>query len=119
MDNLDTNLQLAGLPSSIISDIIGEVINSPIGQTAINQQEDCLTITVQRPAGTTSSDKLPVIYWIFGGGFEAGWSAMLVLSGLGPTTSLTKISYRYDGTNFVTSSINLGKPVVYVAVNYR
>ncbi|KAK4629312.1 putative secreted lipase [Fulvia fulva] len=101
VDNLDTNLQLAGLPSSIISDIIGEVINSPIGQTAINQEEDCLTITVQRPAGTTSSSELPVIFWIFGGGFEAGWSSM------------------YDGTNFVTSSVNLGKPVIYVAVNYR
>lgn len=80
VDNLDANLQLAGLSSSVISDVIGEVINSPIGQTAVNQQEDCLTITVQRPAGTTSSSKLPVVYWIFGGGFEAGWSAMLVQS---------------------------------------
>lgn len=25
----------------------------------------------------------------------------------------------YDGSNFIKSSVNLGKPVVYVAVNYR
>lgn len=36
-----------------------------------------------------------------------------------PNVRLTGMLCRYDGTNFVTSSVNLGKPVIYVAVNYR
>ncbi|KAI5366515.1 Putative carboxylesterase, type B, carboxylesterase type B, active, alpha/Beta hydrolase [Septoria linicola] len=95
------NINLETLPQDVVSDVIGELIISPIGQKAINQKEDCLTITVQRPAGTTATSKLPVIFWVYGGGFEAGWSAM------------------YDGSNFVKQSVRLGKPVIYVAVNYR
>lgn len=67
------NLDLSDLPNSVVGDIVGELVMSPIAQKAINQNEDCLTITVQRPAGTTAKDKLPVVFWIYGGGFEAGW----------------------------------------------
>lgn len=95
------NINIESLPQDVVSDVIGELIDSPIGQTAINQNEDCLTINVQRPTGTAADAKLPVIFWIYGGGFEAGWSAM------------------YDGSNFVQQSVRLGKPVIYVAVNYR
>lgn len=35
-------------------------------------QEDCLTITVQRPAGIQADSKLPVLFWIYGGAFEFG-----------------------------------------------
>lgn len=28
--------------------------------------EDCLTISVIRPAGTSEGDKLPVLFWIYG-----------------------------------------------------
>jgi carboxylesterase type B len=34
------------------------------------QSEDCLTVTVTRPGGTTSLDRLPVLFYIHGGGFE-------------------------------------------------
>lgn len=57
------NLNLETLPQDVASDIIGELINSPIGQTAINQNEDCLTISVQRPTGISTSTKLPVSTW--------------------------------------------------------
>lgn len=30
--------------------------------------EDCLTVDVVRPAGTSYKDKLPVLVWIYGGG---------------------------------------------------
>lgn len=30
--------------------------------------EDCLTVDIVRPAGTDSTDKLPVFVWIYGGG---------------------------------------------------
>lgn len=83
------------------TDALGQLLDLPIFQAATNAGEDCLTINVQRPAGTTKDSKLPVLFWIFGGGFELGSSAM------------------YDGTSLITESVKQGKPIVFVAVNYR
>ncbi|PBP27943.1 lipase [Diplocarpon rosae] len=63
--------------------------------------EDCLTLNVQRPVGTTAYAKLPVLFWIFGGGFESGSTA------------------RYDGSSLVKESAATGQPIILVAVNYR
>ncbi|RDW71658.1 carboxylic ester hydrolase-25 [Coleophoma crateriformis] len=63
--------------------------------------EDCLTLNVQRPANATAASKLPVVYWIFGGGFEFG------------------STQTYDATQLVNTSVAQGKDIVYVAVNYR
>lgn len=63
--------------------------------------EDCLTLNIFRPAGTSAGDKLPVMFWIFGGGFQVGGSN------------------TYDGTPYVTQSVNLGMPTIIVTVNYR
>ncbi|KAG9515421.1 lipase 3 precursor, partial [Aureobasidium melanogenum] len=71
------------------------------GRTERDQREDCLFINVQRPAGISSDAKLPVIFWIFGGGFEIGANG------------------GYDGANFVTKSVALDVPVIWVSVNYR
>jgi carboxylesterase type B len=87
--------------SNFPANVLGNLLNTPLFQTVTNAGEDCLTINVQRPAGTTSSSKLPVLFWIFGGGFELGSTQM------------------YDGTSLVTSSISEGKPIIFVAVNYR
>ncbi|EFQ25207.1 carboxylesterase [Colletotrichum graminicola] len=81
--------------------ILGNIANLPFVQTVSGQTEDCLTITVARPQGTKADAKLPVLYWIFGGGFELGWSSM------------------YDGTSLVQHGVAIGKPFVFVAVNYR
>ncbi|CAK7202864.1 hypothetical protein SEUCBS139899_005591 [Sporothrix eucalyptigena] len=86
---------------SFLTEVLGYLADSPFIQTVTGQTEDCLTIDVYRPAGTTSADKLPVLFWIFGGGFELGWTSM------------------YDGAGLVADSISLGKPIVFVAVNYR
>ncbi|KAF2122941.1 Alpha/Beta hydrolase protein [Lophiotrema nucula] len=86
---------------SIPTDALGTILNTPLFQTVTNAGEDCLTINVQRPAGTTSSSKLPVLFWIFGGGFELGSTQM------------------YDGTSLVKESVSDGKPIIFVAVNYR
>lgn len=85
------------LPSSIIA----KLINIPIFQEITNAGEDCLTLDIRRPSGTQAHAKLPVLVWIFGGGFEQG-----------ATTS-------YDGSSFVTSSVKLGMPIIFVAMNYR
>lgn len=56
--------------SDLLSQVMTTVTNLPFFQKALNISEDCLTISVYRPAGTKAGDKLPVLFWIFGGGFE-------------------------------------------------
>ncbi len=43
--------------------------------------EDCLFINVWRPAGATPGAKLPVMFWIYGGGFTGGSSSSAFTSG--------------------------------------
>jgi carboxylesterase type B len=93
--------QMIAQYSATMPSLIGSFGNSPIFQAVLGSQEDCLTINVQRPAGTTESSKLPVIAWIFGGGFELG------------------ATNQYSGYGIVNKSMSLGKPVIYVAMNYR
>ncbi|EAW13601.1 putative extracellular lipase [Aspergillus clavatus NRRL 1] len=81
--------------------VTGLLINNPLFQKITNAGEDCLTLNVARPAGTTPDSKLPVLVWIYGGGFELGGTS------------------TYDGTALVASSIALDMPVVFVAMNYR
>jgi len=52
----------------LLSDALGHFADSPFFQTITKQGEDCLTLNVQRPSGTTEDSKLPVVFWIFGGG---------------------------------------------------
>jgi para-nitrobenzyl esterase len=59
--------------------------------------EDCLFLNVWSPAGAAPGAKLPVMFWIYGGGFVFGSSAL-------PSTS---------GTQFAKQG------VVLVAANYR
>ncbi|CCF42045.1 carboxylesterase [Colletotrichum higginsianum] len=86
---------------NVLLDLLGDIANLPFVQKATGQTEDCLSITVARPEGTKADAKLPVLYWIFGGGFQLGWSSM------------------YDGTSLVQQSVDIGKPFIFVAVNYR
>ncbi|CAN8105762.1 unnamed protein product [Discula destructiva] len=95
------NLDIPGVPETVTS-ALEMVLKSPMFQNNIvNADEDCLTIDVQRPGGTTAGDNLPVLLWIFGGGFELGNTAM------------------YDASHIVEKSVELGKPVIFAAVNYR
>ncbi|KAL9086340.1 MAG: hypothetical protein Q9159_004240 [Coniocarpon cinnabarinum] len=87
--------------TNLPSDAIGDVLDSPLGQAIQMTSEDCLNLNVQRPAGTTASSKLPVVVWVFGGGFEFG------------------STQTYDGTGLIQLSTTLRQPVVYVAINYR
>ncbi|KAG8411268.1 hypothetical protein J3459_016419 [Metarhizium acridum] len=80
---------------------LGSIANLPFVQNVTGQSEDCLTITVARPEGTTAGAKLPVLFWIFGGGFEIGWTSM------------------YDGTSLINHARSINQPFVFVAVQYR
>jgi len=87
--------------SNIPQDALGLLSDTPLLQTINNAGEDCLTLNVQRPSTATASSKLPVVFWIFGGGFEFG------------------STQSYDATNFIKKSVALNESVIYVAVNYR
>ena len=67
---------------------------APLGATP---GEDCLVLNVWRPADAPKNAKLPVIVWIYGGGFVNGGSSPPV----------------YDGASFAK------KGVIMVSANYR
>ncbi len=56
--------------SGFLSQVLTTVTNLPLFQKALKISEDCLSVSVIRPIGTKAGDKLPVLFWIFGGGFE-------------------------------------------------
>lgn len=59
--------------------------------------EDCLYLNIWEPGSARAGQKLPVIVWIYGGGFTQGSASMPI----------------YGGQNIA------GKGVIYVAINYR
>jgi len=73
------------------------VVFDDIDPTVCGVSEDCLTLNVWTPASPASSDRLPVMVWIHGGGFVVG-------SGSEP---------RYDATRLAARGIML------VTLNYR
>ncbi|KAI2611266.1 sterol esterase [Hypoxylon fragiforme] len=85
----------------LFTSAIGSLTNLPLLQVATDQTEDCLTMRVQRPVGTKPDAKLPVLFWIFGGGFELGSPQM------------------YDGAPLLSEAVPQGKPFILVSVNYR
>lgn len=69
--------------------------------TKVKPSEDCLYLNVFRPAGVSVDTKLPVVVYIYGGGFATGDASL------------------FDATALVSRSVELGKPVIYVSFNYR
>ncbi|CAE6473900.1 unnamed protein product [Rhizoctonia solani] len=63
--------------------------------------EDCLTLNIRKVSDSTSSGLLPVMIWIYGGGFYNG--------------DVT----GYTGRLLLPKAASLGKPIVYVSLNYR
>lgn len=86
--------------SGLTQDAIDYIANSIYG-AVFPSAEDCLTINVWRPSTATATSKLPVVAWIFGGGFELGSPQM------------------YSGAGIVERSVTMGSPVVFVSMNYR
>lgn len=72
----------------------------PVFQNVTTVSEDCLTLRVDRPAGTGSGDKLPVFVWIYGGGDSIGQI----------------YDEAYDPTGLITNSVNQKTPIIYVAM---
>ncbi|KAH9030331.1 carotenoid ester lipase precursor [Lactarius pseudohatsudake] len=87
------------VPDGLPQETVGYL--SIISGTPIIDGEDCLTLNVVAPSHVKPGSKLPVVVWIYGGGFEVGSSTL------------------YDGGVIVNRSIALREPVIYVSMNYR
>ncbi|KAI0326862.1 carotenoid ester lipase precursor [Cubamyces sp. BRFM 1775] len=98
-------LQLVpGLRSDLPADIVQVMAGyfaADFATSDIPQSEDCLSISVQVPDGTSHGDKLPVLVQFFGGGFTFGSTA------------------QTPGDAIVRRSVEMGKPIVYANMNYR
>lgn len=88
------------LPAGLLSNVTDLLLNT-FSSILEPSGEDCLTVNVWTPTNVPAGTKLPVVAWIYGGGFEGG-----------STTT-------YDGGIIVSRSVELGQPVVYVSMNYR
>ena len=89
-----------------------------------NMSEDCLNLRIARPANTSADDKLPVMVWIYGGAYFIliYIERDFMLKGLGLIGGFT-FGNIYDGlytpTGLVQQAAANGRPVIYVAINYR
>ncbi|KDR85818.1 hypothetical protein GALMADRAFT_84978 [Galerina marginata CBS 339.88] len=83
--------------------LLNDLRNNRSNSSSIPESEDCLTINVIKPSNVSGDAKLPVLVWIFGGGFERGNAQ----------------SYDDQATRIVNRSMELGQPIIYAAMNYR
>lgn len=68
-----------------------------------DESEDCLTLNVVRLSGVKDDARLPVLVWIYEGGFAEGGSA----------------DQRYNMSALVQESVKMGQPTIGVTFNYR
>ncbi|OAX38437.1 alpha beta-hydrolase [Rhizopogon vinicolor AM-OR11-026] len=85
-----------GLPAETI-----DYVTSAIYNTLVPSSEDCLTVNVVAPANATPGSNLPVVIWIYGGGYETGGTS------------------SYNGSVIINKAIGLNVPAIYVSMNYR
>ncbi|KAL4976588.1 Alpha/Beta hydrolase protein [Aspergillus desertorum] len=69
----------------------------------IEMDEDCLSLNVIRPRSDGDEELLPVLVWIFGGGWQQGATA----------------DPRYNMTYITRQAALNGKPILGVSINYR
>ncbi|CEH18045.1 Acetylcholinesterase/Butyrylcholinesterase [Ceraceosorus bombacis] len=80
------------------------------GNSVTALDEDCLGLNIVRPSSPFASKEgahddhlLPVLVWIYGGGFIAGSSS----------------ATYYNGSFLVQQAQEHGKPIIFVSINYR
>ncbi|KAF9322807.1 hypothetical protein BG006_002042 [Podila minutissima] len=73
------------------------------GPEVVYSERDCLNMAIYAPSIPTPAEGFPTIVYLHGGSFKSGGNAL-------PTQ---------DFTNFVRTSVSVGKPVVVASINYR
>lgn len=86
--------------------------NAPVMETSpyysgLPESEDCLYMNIFTPA-ETPQDKLPVMFWIYGGGFNFGTI----------TTSVSDEIHRSESGRYKGEALNK-RGVILVTINYR
>lgn len=77
--------------------------NQLLPQINASQSEDCLNLNIIRPSGIRPNKPLPVLVWIYGGGYRQGASA----------DPMWNMSY------IVQTSVENEQPIIGVSINYR
>ncbi|TQW00721.1 hypothetical protein V2A60_001771 [Cordyceps javanica] len=86
----------------LLPPVLGKDMTPPFWpDDLIRGQEDCLTVNVQRPKGTRAGEGLPVLFYIFGGGFMFG------------ATSAN------NAEKFIQFAEKQNQKFIFVGVNYR
>ncbi|RPD65119.1 alpha/beta-hydrolase [Lentinus tigrinus ALCF2SS1-6] len=65
--------------------------------------EDCLFLNVFRPGSVPPTEKIPTLVWFYGGAFMNGAAS----------------DPMFDPTFLIQRSLAIGKPIMFVSVNYR
>jgi hypothetical protein len=88
---------------TVEEELFGFPADDTIPNPKLQQDEfECLNLNITCPAGVPVPPQLPVMVWIHGGGDRGSGS-----------------SWAYDGGAIVQKSVELGKPVILVTINYR
>src|SRR3984885_15993486 len=81
------------------------IVMPALGLDALTVNEDCLYLNVWTPA-KTPKDKLPVMVWIYGGGFTIGGTSLGQHDGKNPPKKgviLVSVAYRLGQFGFLAS----------------
>ncbi|KAF8588273.1 alpha/beta-hydrolase [Ramaria rubella] len=83
----------------------GPACPQPVGGSTVGVsiEEDCLFLNIYRPEKTTAGSKLPVLVWIYGGSYNTGAAS----------------DPSHDPTLLINRSVHIGKPIIFVSLNYR
>lgn len=75
----------------------------PVFAATPSISEDCLNLRISRPADTSADENLPVVVHIYTGGLVRGDAE----------------DPHWNPENLLTLSTSIGKPIIYVALNFR
>jgi para-nitrobenzyl esterase len=79
------------------------IVNADLGMEAVATNEDCLYLNVWTPA-KSANEKLPVMVWIYGGGFTIGGTSISMYDGANLAKKgvvLVSIAYRLGAFGFL------------------
>ncbi|GJJ08155.1 hypothetical protein Clacol_002363 [Clathrus columnatus] len=93
------------LPGITLTTHFGDACPQPVSANTVgvNISENCLVLNVFRPPNTSANSNLPVILWIHGGAYMTGASS----------------DPQFNPAFLVNRSIKIGKPLVFISINYR